>query len=161
VTPPFGPTADAEHIVCPQCSAVNRVPSARLVDAARCGSCHGLLFTGHPIEVGEAEFERHVRANSIPVLRDVWAQWCGPCRSMGPQFERAAVALEPGLRLLKLNADTARDTCARLGVRGIPAMFLFHGGSVVARTEGAMNAGAIVGWVRDRLPVHALTEKQT
>ena len=74
----------------------------------------------------------------------------GIANRAGPKLD-----LEPRLRLLKLNADTARDTCARLGVRGIPAIFLLHGGSVVARREGAMDVGAIIGWVRDRLSVHA------
>jgi thioredoxin 2 len=149
------PVADAVHIVCPQCGTANRVPAERPADAARCGSCRCPLFTAHPIEVNEAEFERHIRANSIPVLVDVWAPWCGPCRIMGPEFDRAASALEPHVRLLKLNADSAQHTCARLGVRGIPAMLLFRDGSVVARIEGARHAGEIIGWARDHLPDHA------
>ena len=73
---------------------------------------------------------------------------------MAPQFERAAAVLEPEVRLLKLNADTAPGTCARLGVRGIPAMYLFRNGSVLAQTAGAMNADAIVRWARDGLATH-------
>jgi thioredoxin 2 len=73
---------------------------------------------------------------------------------MAPQFERAAAALEPAVRLLKLNADTAQATCARLGVRGIPAMYLFRDGNVLAQTAGAMNADAIVRWARDGLMAH-------
>jgi thioredoxin 2 len=71
---------------------------------------------------------------------------------MGPEFARAAATLEPQLRLLKLNADTAQTTCAQLGVRGIPAMFLFQSGTVIAQTAGAMKADAIVRWVRGNLP---------
>ena len=86
-----------------------------------------MLFQGNPIEVDEAGFERHVRSNGIPVLLDVWAPRCGPCRTMAPAFAKAASALEPEMRLIKLNADTAPNVTSRLGVRGIPALFLRSG----------------------------------
>jgi thioredoxin 2 len=144
-------TRAAAHLVCPHCAAVNRVPLDRPATAARCGKCHAALFDGHPAEVDEAGFEAHLRGNEIPVLVDIWAPWCGPCRMMAPAFERAAQELEPGVRLLKLNADEAPQVTASLGVRGIPAMFLFRGGRVIANTAGAMDAGSIVKWVRGKL----------
>lgn len=142
---------DRPHIVCPHCAAVNRVPRDRPAAAAQCGACHRKLFDGHPVAVDPAGFEKHLRANDIPVLVDVWAPWCGPCRTMAPQFERAAAALEPDIRLLKLNADEAPDISARLGVRGIPALFLMQGGQVLGQTAGAMDAGAIVEFARRHL----------
>jgi thioredoxin 2 len=141
---------DPAHIVCPRCGAVNRSPLSRLGEA-RCGACHAPLFDAHPAAVDEAALDRHVRRNDIPVLVDVWAEWCGPCRAMGPQFERAAATLEPQVRLLKLDADQAPTTCGRLGVRGIPAMFLFRDGQVIAQTAGAMSADAIVRWTHNAL----------
>lgn len=141
---------DSIHIVCPHCTATNRVPPSR-VREAKCGGCHAALFDGHPAAVDEAALERHVSRNDIPVLVDIWAAWCGPCRSMAPQFERAAAALEPHVRLLKLDADSAQATCGRLGVRGIPALFLFRNGSVVGQTAGAMDARAITQWVQGNL----------
>jgi thioredoxin 2 len=143
--------SDGAHIVCPHCASVNRLPSARPAESANCGSCHNALFDAHPASVDEARFERHLRSNSIPVLLDVWAPWCGPCRAMAPAFERAASVLEPQVRLLKLNADEAPNVSARLGVRGIPAMFLFQNGAPVAQTAGAMPAEAIVRWTREHL----------
>ena len=141
----------SKQIVCPACTAVNRVPADRPATAARCGGCKAPLFTAHPAEVDEAGLDKHLRSGSIPILLDVWAPWCGPCRSMAPQFERAAAILEPDVRLLKLNADTAQATCARLGVRGIPALFLFRNGEPVAQSAGAMGADAIVQWTRQNL----------
>ena len=141
----------SEQIVCPACQAVNRVPSDRPVAAARCGSCHVALFSAQPAEVNEAGLERHLRSDSIPILLDVWAPWCGPCKTMAPQFAKAAATLEPGVRLLKLNADEAQTTCGRLGVRGIPALFLFRNGKTVAQSAGAMGADAIVQWTRNNL----------
>lgn len=140
------------RIVCPHCQAINRVPVARAAQAAHCGACHATLFAGQPIDVDEAALEKHLRGNDIPVLLDVWAPWCGPCRGMAPHFARAATMLEPQVRLLKLNADTAPQTMARLQIQGIPAMFLFRSGEVLARTAGARDANAIVSWVRQYLP---------
>ena len=71
---------------------------------------------------------------------------------MAPMFARAAQVLEPDFRLLKLNADTAPEICARLGVQGIPALFLFRRGEVAARTAGAMQPDAIVAWARRAAP---------
>jgi len=146
---------NATIIVCPSCGALNRVPAARPALTAKCGGCRHALFEHHPVEVDEAGFERHVRSNGIPVLLDVWAPWCGPCRTMAPQFERATSLLEPDVRLLKLNADQPPNVSARPGVRGIPAMFLLDRGAVVAQTTGAMNAEAIARWARDNLSTHS------
>lgn len=139
------------QIVCPHCSATNRVPTARPAMAAKCGACHRPLFDGHPAAVDAAAFEKHRRASDVPLLVDVWAPWCGPCRAMAPMFERAAAELEPEVRLLKLNSDEEPGIASSLGVRGIPALFLIHHGKVLAHSAGAMDAGRIVAWVRGQL----------
>jgi thioredoxin 2 len=143
--------ADPSHVVCPHCRSVNRVPPGRPAAAGHCGSCHGALFDGHPVEVDEAGFDRHLNANGIAVLLDVWAPWCGPCRTMAPMFERAASILEPRVRLLKLNADTSSNVTARLGVRGIPTIFLFREGALLAQQSGGMTEGEIVRWTNEAL----------
>ena len=143
---------DPAHIVCPHCAAVNRVPAARGPAAARCGACHQPLFDGHPAAVDAPTLEKHLQGNDIPVLVDIWAPWCGPCRAMAPAFERAAAMLEPEIRLLKLNADDAPDLTARLGVQGIPALILFDHGQVAGQIAGAMDAARIVAFARGHGP---------
>lgn len=139
------------HVVCPNCAAINRVPSEERLAEARCGACHQPLFQGHPVPVDAAKFEKHRLSNDIAVLVDVWAPWCGPCRMMAPSFEEAAQVLEPKVRLLKLNSDEEQAIAQALGVRGIPSLFLFRGGKVLAHTAGAMDARRIVAWVNNNL----------
>lgn len=141
----------AVQIVCSACGAINRAPDGRPRSAARCGKCHAALFDGRPIAVDEAGLWRQVEKTTAPLVVDVWAPWCGPCRAMAPQFEAAAGRLAEEVRFLKLNSDEAPDAAARLGVRGIPALFLFRDGRVAAQTAGAMSADQIVSWVRQQI----------
>jgi thioredoxin 2 len=136
----------SHQVVCGHCGKINRLPAERTAANARCGSCHQPIFSGHPIEVDERAFDRHLAHNDIPVLVDVWAPWCGPCRSMAPMFERAAQQLEPAVRLLKLNSDKAPAVSSRLGISGIPTLLLLRNGREIARTSGAMDTTNIVAW---------------
>ena len=139
------------HIVCPHCAATNRLPAGKDAGAGQCGACHAALFDGHPTAVDAAGFDKHRRNNDIALLVDVWAPWCGPCRAMTPMFEAAAAQLEPQVRLIKLNADEAPGVAAQYQVSGIPALLLFRGGRLVARSAGVMDARHIVTWTRDQL----------
>jgi thioredoxin 2 len=143
--------SDPKHIVCPHCGAINRIPGDRSAAAAQCGSCKSKLFDGEPQAVDATAFDRHVAKGDVPVVVDVWAPWCGPCRSMAPQFEKAAQMLEPDVRLLKLNSDEQPAISARYDIRSIPTMLLFKGGKLAARTAGAMDAGSIAAWVKSNL----------
>ena len=136
------------HIVCPHCDTVNRIPTDRLGDGPNCGKCHRPLFTAHPVELSGADFQRHVARNDIPVLVDFWAPWCGPCKMMAPAFQQAAADLEPRVRLVKLNTETAQAIAAQFGIQSIPTLVLFRNGKEIARQPGAMGAADIVRWTR-------------
>lgn len=144
-------TANALHVVCPQCLAVNRFAAVRLADTPKCGKCHGALFDGHPIELSASTFDKQLGRNDIPLVVDFWAPWCGPCKMMAPEFERAAAELEPHYRLAKLNTEAEPELGARFGVRSIPTLIAFRNGKEVARQPGAMRAPDIVRWTKAQL----------
>ena len=97
-------------------------------------------------------FDRHALQADIPVVIDFWAAWCGPCRTMSPNFEAAAAKLEPQVRLAKLDTEAQPEIAARFGIRGIPCLILIHKGRELARSSGVMPTAAIVAWVEQQLP---------
>jgi thioredoxin 2 len=96
----------------------------------------------------EAGFDLHVASNDVPVVVDFWAPWCGPCRAMAPEYEKAAAMLEPNARLAKVNTEESQGLAQRFNIRSIPTMALFRGGREIARQSGAMGAAQIADWVR-------------
>jgi len=144
------------QLVCFSCGATNRVPDDRDPLVGHCGRCRTKFFTGAPADVTGEQFERHRRLTKGPALLvDIWAPWCGPCRSMAPSFAAAAARLEPSVRLLKLNSEAHPAVSTGLGVSSIPTLLLFRDGALAARTAGAMSLEQIVGWTRQSAPASA------
>lgn len=137
------------HVVCTKCNATNRIADGQTADQGKCGKCGGALFDGRPADLSAPMLEKQIAKSDIPVLVDVWAPWCGPCRVMGPQFEAAAREAEPAMRFVKLNSDENEGLAGRLGIRGIPTMILFRGGKEAGRVSGAMSSSDILKWARE------------
>ena len=144
-------TTEAVKLTCTTCGQGNRVPMARLEQGPKCGSCGEALADGRVAELDAATHDKVLRGDGLPVLVDYWAPWCGPCRMMAPEFARAAKALTPGVRLMKLNTEDHPQISARAGIRGIPALILYRGGREVARLAGARPAAEIEDFVRQHL----------
>ena len=147
------PQAAAEMLVvaCPTDATLNRVPRARLDGNPKCGRCHNPLFAGKVVELNGANFDSHALKSDLPIVIDFWAEWCGPCRMMTPNFEMAAPRLEPRVRLGKLDTEAEAAIAGRYGIRSIPSMVMLKKGREIARTSGAMPTSAIVDWVEKSL----------
>lgn len=144
-------SAEMLIVACPTDASLNRVPRAKLDRSPKCGTCHNPLFQGTPVVLSAANFESHTRKSDLPVVIDLWAAWCGPCRMMTPSFEAAAPLLEPRVRLGKLDTEAEPAIAGRYGVRGIPSMIMIRKGREIDRISGAMPTSAIVSWVEQAL----------
>ena len=143
--------SDAIQIVCAACGAVNRIPADKPAKEAKCGRCGAKLFTGKPVELNDAIFQKYVTRTSVPVVVDFWAEWCGPCKMMAPAFAKAAEELEPQAKFAKLDTERNQMTAMQFGIRSIPTLMIFRDGKVIAQQAGAMPASQIVQWVKSNI----------
>ena len=146
MTPPDSTPPPDVQVACPACMVANRVPRERLGEQPRCGKCSTPLLEGKPLSLEAASFGEFIARNELPVMVDLWAPWCGPCRAMAPAFEKAAADLATRVRLAKVNTEEAPMLAARMGIRAIPTLVLFRGGREVTRMSGALDSGSLVRW---------------
>ncbi|TBU97083.1 thioredoxin TrxC [Phytopseudomonas dryadis] len=138
--------SDSPIIPCPSCSSLNRIPAARLGEAPRCGHCKAEVLPGTPFELNQGNFALQLKGD-LPLLVDVWAAWCGPCRSFAPVFEQAAGQLRTLCRLGKLDSEANPQLSTQLGIRSIPSLILFRDGKEVARQSGALPLPQLRAWL--------------
>ncbi len=102
-------------------------------------------------KVTDTSFESDVLGAPGPVVVDFWAEWCGPCKQIGPSLEEISEELGQQVTITKINIDENPNTPARYGVRGIPTLMLFRDGKVAATKVGALPKGKIVEWINNSI----------
>lgn len=141
-------------VVCPACSAKNRVPEEKLTQHPACGQCHQDLLPGTPIELNEQNFSQFVVNNDLPLVIDLWADWCGPCKMMAPHFAQVAKQ-NPQVIFAKINTEESPRLSAAFNVRSIPTLVLMNKTEEVARISGALRSSELQQWLDQQLNAKA------
>ena len=126
--------SDELLVKCPHCGRRNRVPAAAS-GTPRCGNCHRPL--PWVVAAGDGSFAEIAEKASVPVLVDLWAPWCGPCRMVSPLLEQLAAEKAGHMKLVKVNVDESPALQQRFGVQSIPTLLMLRDGKVVSRQTGA------------------------
>jgi len=138
----------AELIRCPNCGRRNRVPAVA-AGTPRCGNCHRPL--PWIVNARDDTFAAVAEQATVPVVVDLWAPWCGPCRMVSPALAQVATELAGRIKLVKVNVDESPRLQQRFGVQAIPTLLLLKDGQVAARQTGAAPVPALRAWVDDAL----------
>jgi thioredoxin 2 len=136
----------SEIVACPNCGKRNRVPAAT-GGVPRCAACHTAL--PWLTTAGDGDFDQVAGNATLPVLVDLWAPWCGPCRVIAPGVEQAARELAGRLKAVKVNVDQAPRVAQRYGALSIPTLLILRRGREVARQVGAVPPATLLRWAAD------------
>ena len=103
------------------------------------------------VAVTDATFDAEVKNSDIPVVVDFWAEWCGPCKQIGPALEELATEMEGKIKVAKVDVDSNPNSAVAMGIRGIPALFIFKNGEVVSNKTGAAPKAALQSWIEESI----------
>ena len=142
----------ANVVTCPHCGHRNRVPAVAS-GIPRYGHCHQPL--PWIADADDTTFAEVADAAKVPVIVDLWAPWCGPCRMVSPALEQLARDLAGQVKLVKVNVDVAPQISQRFSAQAIPTLLVLRGGQVVARQTGAVPLAALRAWVDQALATAA------
>jgi thioredoxin 2 len=132
-------TSEMQMIRCPTCGATNRVPQEKIEQKLEpvCGRCKTTLpLDARPVTVADATFSTEVEQSPLPVLLDLWADWCAPCRVIAPMIDELAAEMAGRVRVAKLNIDENPVTARRFNVRGVPTLLVLKQGKELDRIVG-------------------------
>lgn len=145
----------SDIVTCPHCGKRNRVPAAAS-GKPRCANCHQWL--PWIAEAGDADFEEIVEKTSVPVLVDLWATWCAPCRMVSPALEQLATERAGRLKLVKVDVDKAPQISQRFTVQAVPTLLVIENGEVLGRQSGAAPVAALRNWLDQTLSADSTKE---
>ena len=137
-------------VVCPSCNAKNRVPEEKLAESPTCGQCHQALIPLAPIELNEQNFSSFITHSDFPILIDLWAEWCGPCKMMAPHFAQVAKQY-PNVVFAKINTEENPRLSSAFNVRSIPTLVFMNKTTEVARVSGALRSSELQQWLDQQL----------
>ncbi|WP_417240207.1 thioredoxin [Celeribacter halophilus] len=103
------------------------------------------------VKVSDDTFSTEVLESEIPVIVDFWAEWCGPCKQIGPSLEELSDEYDGKVKIVKVNVDENSNSAAQFGVRSIPALFMFKGGELVSQKIGAAPKAALANWINEEV----------
>ncbi len=126
-------------IICPSCLSINNVPQKEEYKKANCGNCKESLLQNKLVDANASNIDKIINNSDIPVIVDFWAPWCGPCKMMGPNFERSAANFALKALYTKVNTENEQNLGARFGIRSIPTIIVFKNGKEVHRVSGALD----------------------
>ena len=150
--------AESKIIECPNCGRKNRVPAA-VSGLPRCGNCHQPL--PWIADAGDNTFAEVAEAASLPVVVDLWAPWCGPCRMVSPALEQLATERAGQLKLVKVDVDKAPAISQRFTVQAVPTLLLLDHGQILARQAGAAPVAALRNWLDQALSAGSAKEARS
>jgi thioredoxin 2 len=139
---------ESEIVTCPHCGKRNRVPAAG-TGKPRCANCHQWL--PWIAAAGDEDFAEVVETSSVPVLVDVWATWCGPCRMVSPALEQLATERAGQLKLVKVDVDKAPAIAQQFAIQAVPTLLVLKNHEVLGRQAGAAPVAALRKWLDQAL----------